>query len=86
MFALPLQLIDDFLLEVNIGQVILLLFVLAVIGGFVATRSWKVFGINLVVFGLIFLLTPIQIHPLNIQFLGLAMVIVGPLIVVLANR
>ena len=53
----PLQLVDSFLLQYNVGQALLALFILTTLGA-LPLRSRKILGLNTVVFGLIFLLTP----------------------------
>jgi len=85
MFAVPLQLIDNFLLQYNAGQVLLAVFVLATLGA-LPLKSMKVIGINTVVLGLIFMLTPGSIAPVQYRFLGVALLFVGPLLVISARR
>lgn len=85
MFALPLQVVDNFLLQYNVGQALLLLFILSVLA-VLPLRSMKVLGLNVIVFGLIFMLTPMSEAPIHFQFLGIALVFVGPLLVVTGRR
>lgn len=85
MFAVPLQIIDNFLLQFNAGQVILALFILSVLG-VLPLKSMKLLGLNLVAFGLLFLITPSQVQPIHFKFLGIALLFVGPLLVVSARR
>ncbi|TQR22492.1 hypothetical protein C9J85_16175 [Haloferax sp. wsp5] len=54
----PLQLVDTFLLDYNIGQALLLVFVLSTVGT-LPLKSRHILGINATLFGLIFLLTPV---------------------------
>lgn len=82
MFELPLQLLDDFLMDYHIGHVLVLVFVLAVVGGYAVNRSKKVLGIQLALFGAIFMLTPSTEMPPGYLFFGLLLVLVGPIIVV----
>jgi uncharacterized protein YjeT (DUF2065 family) len=85
MFAVPLQVIDNFLLQYNAGQVLLALLVLSTLGA-LPLKSLKVIGLNTVVFGLIFMLTPGSLAPVQYRFLGVALLFVGPLLVVSARR
>ena len=85
MFAVPLQVIDSFLLQYNVGQAILALFILATLGA-LPLKSMKIVGLNTVAFGLIFLLTPASLAPIEFKFLGLALLFVGPLLVVSARK
>ncbi|MFC6837655.1 hypothetical protein [Halomarina ordinaria] len=83
MLTLPLQVIDSFLLQYNIGQAFLLLFVV----GLLATlplKSKTVVGLHVVLFGLLFVLTPLSM--MDSEFIyrafGLALVVVGPMVIV----
>jgi hypothetical protein len=87
-FAPPLQLVDNFLLQYNVGQALLAGYVLTTLAA-LPLKSQKLIGINTVVFGLIFLLTPTgpsSLQPLHFQFLGVALLFVGPFLVITANR
>lgn len=75
----PLPLIDDFLLPYNVGQALLVLFVLAVLGS-LPLKSRKVLSLNLILFGLIFLLTPSSLAPLHYKFLGIALLVASPIL------
>ena len=85
MVAVPLQVIDNFLLQYNAGQVLLALLVLSTLGA-LPLKSLKVIGLNTVVFGLIFMITPGSLAPVQYRFLGVALLFVGPLLVVSARR
>lgn len=85
MFALPLQVVDNFLIQYNVGQALLLLFILSTLAT-LPLKSMKILGINTVMFGLIFLLTPSSLEPLHYKFLGIALLFVGPMLVVSARR
>jgi uncharacterized membrane protein HdeD (DUF308 family) len=88
MFALPLQLVDSFLLQYNVGQALLALYILTTLAA-LPLKSQKIIGINTVVFGLIFLLTPTgpsALQPVHFQFLGIALIFVGPFLVITADR
>ena len=76
---LPIQVIDRFLLNYNVGQALLLLFVLVMLGS-LPLKSRKILAINAILFGVIFALTPVALVPLHYAFLGLALLVVGPLL------
>lgn len=76
---IPLQLIDSFLLNYNIGQAILLLFVLTTLGA-LPLKSTRVIALNSIVFGLIFIITPQSLAPIHYVFLGIALVVIGPIL------
>ncbi|ELZ96844.1 hypothetical protein C440_03683 [Haloferax mucosum ATCC BAA-1512] len=82
---LPLQLIDTFLLDYNIGQALLLVFILSTVGA-LPLKSRRVLGVNTVVFGLIFLLTPVTLAKPHYLFFGVTLLIVGPVLYVSGNR
>ena len=84
MLAPPLQVVDSFLLNYNVGQAILLLFVLATLGALVQ-KSQKIMGIQWIAFGLLFLLTPQSMEPIHFKFLGVALLFVGPMLYVTAR-
>jgi len=81
---LPLQVIDSFLLNYNVGQALLLVFVLATVG-ILPLSSRRLLGINTIVFGLVFALTPQSIVPIHYLFLGIALLVVGPLLYTTAD-
>ncbi|RDI72380.1 hypothetical protein [Halopelagius longus] len=82
---LPLQLIDSFLLDYNVGQALLLVFVLALVGS-LPLKSQKIIAINVTAFGVIFLLTPQSLVPPHYLYLGIALLVVGPMLLTTANR
>lgn len=84
MALVPLPLVDDILLQFNVGQVLLLVFVLVVLGS-LPLRSRKVLSLNVLAFGLVFLLTPSSLAPLPYKFLGIALLVVGPMLYVTAR-
>lgn len=75
--GVPLQVFDNFIIDYNIGQALLLVFALTTVGAL--TRGGKIFAINTVLFGLVFALTPTSIVPFHYQLLGLLLLVVGPL-------
>lgn len=82
---LPLQVIDSFLLNYNVGQALLLGFIVTTLGA-LPLKSQKIIGINAVLFGVIFMLTPQSIAAPHYLFLGLVLLVVGPLVYVTANE
>jgi NADH:ubiquinone oxidoreductase subunit H len=81
----PLPLIDDFLINYNVGQALLLLFVLSVLAA-IPLGSRKVLSLNAITFGLIFVLTPASLAPVHFKFLGIALLVVAPLLYTTASR
>jgi len=81
----PLPLIDDFLINYNVGQALLLLFVLSVLAA-IPLGSRKVLSLNAITFGLIFVLTPTSLAPVHFKFLGIALLVVAPLLYTTASR
>lgn len=81
----PLPLLDDFLIDYNVGQALLVVFVLAVLA-VLPLKSRKMLSINVILFGLIFLLTPASLAPLEFKFLGIALVVIGPMLYITARR
>jgi hypothetical protein len=97
MFALPLQIVDSFLLNYNVGDALVLVFAL----GLLATlplRSRKVTTLHVILFGLVFLLTPSGVlavkssgnhflgSALQYKLLGLGMLVVGPVLYTSGGR
>ncbi|WP_435068839.1 hypothetical protein [Haloplanus sp. C73] len=82
---LPLQVIDSFLLNYNIGQALLLVFILATVGT-LPLKSRRVMAANATVFGLVFILTPQSLAPVHYLFLGIVLLVVGPILWVTAER
>ena len=85
MSAVPLQLVDTFLLQYDAGQVLLALLILSTLAT-LPLKSMKIIGLNTIVFGLIFMITPGSLAPVQYRFLGVALLFVGPLLVVTARR
>lgn len=85
MLAVPLQVVDNFLLNYNVGQALLLLYILSMLAA-LPLRSMKVLGLNTVIFGLIFLLTPQSLEPMHFKFLGIALLFVGPMLIISGRR
>lgn len=91
MSALPLQLLDSFLLNYNVGDALLVVFLLGVLA-VIPLKSWKVLTLHLLVFGLLFFLTPssmFAVEPtgshllgstVQYKLVGLALVLISPVL------
>jgi hypothetical protein len=82
---LPIQVIDSFMLNYNVGQALLLGFVVTTLGA-LPLKSQRVIAANSVVFGLVFILTPAALVPIHYLFLGIVLLVVGPLLWVTASE
>ena len=82
----PMQLLDDFLINYNIGQALLLLFLLSLPVGYVR-GSRKITAINLALFGAIFVVIPSIDGGSNLfAFLGIALLVLAPMLYATAER
>ncbi|MFB6080560.1 MAG: hypothetical protein ABEJ81_06145 [Haloferacaceae archaeon] len=81
---LPLQVIDSFLLNYNVGDALLLVFVLSVVGT-LPLKSRRILAITVTVFGVVFLVTPVAIMPIKYLFLGIVLLVIGPMLYVTAR-
>lgn len=89
--AVALQVIDSFLLSYNVGDALLVLFVLGILGT-IPLKSGKVLLLHFLLFGLIFFLTPssaMAVDPggshllgsaLQYKLVGLALLVGSPLV------
>ncbi|RRJ31003.1 hypothetical protein [Halocatena pleomorpha] len=86
MFALPLQAIDDFLLQYNIGHVLVLMFVLGLLGT-LPLRSKTITGLHLGAFGLLFLITPLSLlgGQVVLKLVGIGLIFLGPMVIVVGK-
>lgn len=84
MYEFPLQVIDGILRQYSVAHAILILFVVALLAGFVK-KSMKLTGLQFTVFGLIFFLTPLSTHPMWFQWLGLGLIVAGPVLFIAAE-
>ncbi|MFB6143029.1 MAG: hypothetical protein ABEJ30_06770 [Halorientalis sp.] len=86
MLGTPLQVVDKFLLQYNVGQALFLFFVL---GGLATLplRSRKVLSLHLAGFGLLFMLTPQSLlaRP-HWKFFGIALLVLGPVVYMTARE
>jgi hypothetical protein len=81
----PLPLVDDLIRPYNVGQALLAVFVLAVVGS-IPLGSRKVLSLNLIIFGLLFLVTPVSLAPIEYKFLGIALLVASPVLYMTAKR
>lgn len=82
---LPLQVIDRFLLDYNVGQALLLVFFLGAVG-VLPLKSQKLLALHVTAFGLLFILTPQSLVPVHYLFLGVALMLVGPILYVTGRQ
>lgn len=85
MTEIPLQALDNFLLDYHIGHALFLLFVLAILGT-LPLRSQKVLSLNVIVFGLIFAITPSSQAPIQFRYFGIVLLVLGPVLYATARR
>lgn len=86
MFALPLQVIDNFLIQYNIGHVLVLLFVLGLLGT-LPLRSKTITGAHVASFGLLFAITPLSMMGGDViyRIVGVGLIFIGPMIVIVGD-
>lgn len=80
----PLDLLDNFLLNYHAGHALLAAFVLSVLGTIPLSR--KVFSLNIMLFGLLFFLIPSDIAPVEYKLIGLALLVIGPVLYTTSRR
>jgi len=85
MMDIALQIIDSFLLQYNVGQALLLLLIVSVLGA-LPLKSMKLVGLTLLTFGAIFVVTPASMAPIHYKFLGLALIFVGPMVLIVGRK
>jgi hypothetical protein len=95
MLPIPLQVIDGFLLNVNLGDALIVGFVLGLFA--VATqRSRKLLTLHLIAFGALFLLSPGSLYEpaelslldsiLQYKMLGLVLLVISPVLYTTAQE
>lgn len=84
---IALQIIDNFLLQYNVGQALLFLFVIAVLASVIVLRSRRVLAIQFVTFGVLYMLTPqsLLVAPYW-KFIGIGLAVLGPTVYMTAPR
>ena len=85
MMDIALQIIDSFLLQYNVGQALLLLLIVSVLGA-LPLKSMKLVGLTLLTFGAIFVVTPASMAPIHYKFLGLGLIFVGPMVLIVGRK
>jgi len=81
-----LQVVDEFLRQYSVGQALVLGLVLAVVA-VLPLGSRKVLSLNVLGFGLLFLLLPGSLlGPFHFRLLGIALIVLGPLLYVTGRR
>jgi hypothetical protein len=95
MFPIPLQVIDSFLLKLNVGDALIVAFVLGVFG-LIPLKSRKLVALHTVSFGLLFLVLPTTMfstgdlsllsNVLQYKLVGLVLVVVSPMLFATADR
>ncbi|WP_436923713.1 hypothetical protein [Halosimplex amylolyticum] len=95
MLPIPLQVIDGFLLKVNLGDALIVGFVLGLFA--VATqRSRKLLTLHLITFGALFLLAPGSLYEpqelslltsiLQYKMIGLILLVISPVLYTTAQK
>lgn len=84
---LLLQFIDAILIEYHIGQILIVGFLLTTVGA-LPLKSQQLIGANTALFGLIFVLTPASMYDnaLLYLFLGLTLMVLGPIVYMTADE
>jgi hypothetical protein len=95
MLAPPLQLIDSFLLNYNVGDVLLLSFVVGAVG-VLPTRSLRLLGLHTVGVGVVLLILPtgmmepsassLLTSAFQYKLFGLVLLVVAPVLFSLGRR
>jgi hypothetical protein len=86
--AIPLQVLDNFLLQYNVGQVLALAFVLGALAT-IPLKSLRILALHVLGFGLLFALTPASVlgtAPEIFRILGVALAMLGPVLYVSSSR
>lgn len=84
----PLPIIDDFIANYHVGHALLVLFAASVVGS-VPLGSRKIVSINALLFGVLFLVTPaseLGAAPFTYRFLGIALIVIGPVLYTTADE
>lgn len=85
MNALPLQVLDTFLLDYHIGHVLVVTFALVMLAS-LPLRSRKVLALNLTLFGVIFVAVPVQMtDDVLYRLVGFALIVVAPILYTTAD-
>jgi hypothetical protein len=79
MTPVPLQWMNDFLLEYNLGHALFVGFVLSIVAA-LPLQSRKVLALNVGLFGVIFVIAPIAATAFRWRLLGIVLLIVAPML------
>ena len=71
-------LLDSFLLDYHLGHALVLAFVASVLGSFALSK--RLLSLNVLVFGMLFMLAPNNLAPLPYKMLGVVLVVLGPIL------
>ncbi|MFC7008320.1 hypothetical protein [Halalkalicoccus salilacus] len=74
----PLGLLDDVIQSYNLGQVLVLALVVSVLGSLALSK--KLLSINVLMFGLLLMIAPSNLTPLPYKLLGIALIVMGPVL------
>lgn len=85
MDPVPLQVINDYLLDKNVGQALVILFAFAVLA-VLPLKSRKVLSLTIGLFGAIFALAPISATGVYYRLFGLVLVVVAPVLYLTATE
>lgn len=77
MTTVPLQWLNDFLVNYNAGQVLVVVFLLAVLAS-LPLRSRKVVALNFAVFGMLFTLAPAPVSEMLWRLVGVGLMVLAP--------
>lgn len=81
----PLQALDNFIIQYNLGQALLVVWVLATLAA-LTQRSGKIIALQTMTFGLLFVLVPSINGPGHYLYLGMGLLLVSPLVFTTADR
>lgn len=74
----PLDLFDDLIQDYHLGHVLISVFVLSILGSFALSK--KLLSLNVIAFGLLFLIVPNTISSIEYKLLGVALIVIGPVL------
>ncbi len=81
----PLQFVDSFVRQFNVGQVLFAAFVLSVLGS-LPLKSIKLVALNTIVFGFLFVATPSSMAPFHYRLLGIGLIVAAPVLYTASRR
>lgn len=83
MIEVPLQTVDNIMLDMHMGHALVGALALVILGT-LPLKSLKILGLNLTIFGAIFLLTPVEMvnDQIIYRLAGVGLIVLGPLLYV----